>query len=86
MTTSRDLLTVTEAAAYLGVTRQAIHLLTKRGLGKRYGSVWLFTREELDAWRARPRTQGGRPPGAKDKIPKGNAGTLATVSPAVVKI
>lgn len=63
-----DLLTATEAAAYLGVTRQAIHKLTKRpdpGLGERYGSVWMFTRIELDTWRDKPRTHGGRPPGSK---------------------
>ncbi len=63
-----DLLTVTMAAHYLGVTRQAILALTKRpapGLGRRVGSVWLFTRSELDAYRARPRLHGGRPPGSK---------------------
>lgn len=60
-----DLLTVTQAAEYLGVTRQAVHVLTKRGYGRRLGSFWLFTRAELDAYRALPRTHGGRPPGAK---------------------
>jgi hypothetical protein len=39
-----DLLTVTQAAEYLGVTRQAVHVLTKRGYGRRLGSFWLFTR------------------------------------------
>jgi hypothetical protein len=33
-----DLLTITQAAEYLGVTRQAIHVLTKRGYGKRSGA------------------------------------------------
>lgn len=63
MSESSDLLTVTQAAEYLGVTRQAIHKLTKDppGLGRCYGSFWMFTREELDRWRARPRTHGGRP-------------------------
>ncbi len=60
-----DLLTVTQAAEYLGMTRQAVHLLTKQGLGKRYGSVWMFTRSELDEYRNRPRTHGGRPAGSK---------------------
>lgn len=63
-----ELLTTTQAAEYLGVTRQAINLLTKRptpGLGKRYGSVWMFTKAELDTWRDKPRTHGGRPPGSK---------------------
>ncbi len=80
-----NLLTVTQAAEYLGVTRQAIHLLTKRphpGLGTRYGSVWMFKRQELDTWRDRPRTQGGRPPGAKDKVArlKGNDRTQKPAS------
>ncbi|HEY0736057.1 MAG TPA: helix-turn-helix domain-containing protein [Herpetosiphonaceae bacterium] len=63
-----ELLSAPQAAEYLGVTRQAINLLTKRpypGLGKRYGAVWMFTRAELDAWRAKPRPHGGRPPGSK---------------------
>lgn len=63
-----ELLTATQAAEYLGVTRQAINLLTKRphpGLGKRYGSVWLFTPAELDEWRNRPGLHRGRPPGSK---------------------
>ena len=71
-----DLLTTTQAAAYLGLTRQAIIALTKRhGLGHRVGSVWLFTRAELDAWRDKPRTKGGRPP-------KARAGTVAPTIPA----
>ncbi len=64
----QELLTVTQAAEYLGVTRQAIHLLTKRGIGRRVGSVWLFTRTELDAYRAAPRPHGGRPPGSKTSL------------------
>lgn len=63
-----ELLTSAQAAEYLGVTRQAINLLTKRpspGLGRRYGSVWMFTKAELDAWRDKPRPHGGRPPGSK---------------------
>ena len=57
-----DLMTTTQAAEYLGLTRQAIIALTKRrGLGRRYGTVWLFTKSELDAWRDHPRTKGGRP-------------------------
>jgi excisionase family DNA binding protein len=63
-----EFLTVTQAAEYLGVTRQAIHFLTKRGLGWRIGSVWLFTRAELDAYRATPHLRGGRPPGAKTSV------------------
>ena len=71
-----DLLTTTQAAEYLGLTRQAIIALTKRqGLGRRFGHAWLFTRAELDAWRDKPRIKGGRPP-------KVGAGTLPAACPA----
>ncbi len=56
-----DLMTTTQAADYLGVTRQTVHLMTKQGFGRRVGSVWLFTRDELDRWKATPRHAGGRP-------------------------
>lgn len=68
MPNPEELLTAPQAAEYLGVTRQAINLLTKRpypGLGTRYGAVWMFTKEELDEWRNRPRSGVGRPPGSK---------------------
>ena len=71
----RDLLTTTEAAAYLGVTRQAVHLLTKQGIGTKYGTVWMFTRAELDAWRDKPRPYGGA-------RPKAHAGALTLAHPA----
>ena len=58
----QDLLTSTQAAEYLGVTRQAVHLLTKQGIGKRYGALWMFTRGELDAWLNKPRPHGGARP------------------------
>lgn len=71
-----ELLTTSQAAEYLGVTRQHAHSLTKQGFGTRYGSVWMFTREELDRWRAQPaKGPGGRPP-------KAHAGTLAQLTPA----
>lgn len=57
-----DLLTTSQAAEYLGITRQHAHSLTKQGYGTRYGSVWMFTREELDRWQVEPRKgPGGRP-------------------------
>ncbi len=65
-----DLLTVTQAAEYLGVTRQSVHNMTKQGYGRRVGSMWLFTREEVDRWKAAPRHAGGRPkPGAGTPSP-----------------
>ncbi len=61
-------LTATEAADYLGVSRSTINNITKqvdpqtrRTFGTRRGSLWLFTREELDRWKALPRHAGGRP-------------------------
>ena len=58
---THDLLTSTQAAAYLGVTRQAVSMAAKAGkVGTRYGAVYMFTRDELDRWRAE-RHPGGRP-------------------------
>ncbi len=64
MMNAPEFLTATQAAAYLGVTRQRVHLLTKEGYGQRVGSMWLFTRAELDRWQATPRHAGGRPKGS----------------------
>jgi excisionase family DNA binding protein len=80
--TDQKLLTVTQAAAYLGMTRQTIANAAKRGeigakreaLGTRDGWIYVFTEDELDAWNSRPRHPGGRP--------KGNAGTLGAACPA----
>ncbi len=48
------------------IVNTAINLLTvRKGLGRKYGSVWLFTRKELDAYRDAPRLHGGRPAGSK---------------------
>ncbi len=61
--TKPELLTTSQAADYLGVSRQHAHALTKQGYGTRYGSIWMFTREELDRWRSQPKKgPGGRPP------------------------
>ncbi len=48
---SKQLLAVAEAAAYLGVTKQAVYQFAKQGLGTRVGNMWVFTRAELDGWR-----------------------------------
>ncbi len=64
-----ELFTITQAAELLGVTRQAVHNLTKQGYGRRVGSIWLFTREEIDRWQATPRHPGGRP---KSSAPSGS--------------
>ncbi len=57
----KDLLTSVQAAEYLGVTRQAVNLMTRQGYGRRLGRDWFFTRAELDRWKATPRHPGGRP-------------------------
>ncbi len=67
--TEQDMFTVTQAAAYLGMTRQAVANAAKRGefgtkreaIGTRDGWIYVFTRAELDAWKTRPRHPGGRP-------------------------
>lgn len=57
-----ELMSTSQAAEYLGITRQHMHSLTKQGLGKQYGKLWMFRKRELDAWSARPhKGPGGRP-------------------------
>ena len=76
--TDQTLLTVTQAAQRLGVTRQTIASAAKRGeigskceaLGTRDGWIYVFTEDELDAWSRRPRHPGGRPKeGAEPQAP-----------------
>ena len=61
---TEDLWSTQQAAEYLGVTRQSVHELAQRGQigGRRVGRTWVFTKAELDAWLAKPRPKGGRPP------------------------
>ncbi len=74
--TDQELWSTQQAADYLGVTRQAVNALAKRGeIGRQVGRAWVFTQAELDAWINKPRPQGGRPP-------KRGAGTLTVASPA----
>ena len=71
-----ELLSTQEAADYLGVTRQAVNALARRGgVGRQVGRAWVFTRAELDSWAGKPRPKGGRPP----KLP---AGQLHQARPA----
>jgi hypothetical protein len=70
-------MTTPQAAAYVGMTRQALTIAAERGeigakrpaIGRKPAYVWIFTRAELDAWKARDKNKGGRP--------KEEAGTLA---------
>ncbi len=74
--TNPDLWSTQQAADYLGVTRQAINALARRGeIGRQVGRAWVFTQAELDAWINKPRPLGGRPP-------KRNAGPLTPAHPA----
>ena len=63
MRDDQELWSTNQAAEYLGVKRQSVHELAKRGeVGQQVGRAWVFTKAELDAWLAKPRPKGGRPP------------------------
>ena len=71
-----ELINAHEAAAYLSITRTRIYALARAGkIGRKVGGFWLYTRAELEAYKAHRIPQGGRPP-------KVRAGTLAQASPA----
>jgi excisionase family DNA binding protein len=56
-------LTSTEAAEYLGVSRQRVEQLGSAGVipRERVGAFWVYRREELDRWRREIRQPVGRP-------------------------
>ena len=59
-----DLLDAVQAADYLGVNRQRIYELARAGrIGQRVGTLWVFPRQQLDAYKAARvhRPKGGRP-------------------------
>ena len=67
-----DLLDAVQAAEYLGVNRQRIYELAHAGrIGQRVGALWVFPRQQLDAYNA-ARTQ--RPKGGRPKKQRGTAG------------
>lgn len=68
-------LNVVEAAAYLGVSRQRVHLLAQQGrIGCEIATgYYVFTQEELDRYKAAPKPRGGRPKKRQD--PDHDAGT-----------
>ena len=75
----QEFLSASEAAEYLGLSRQRIHYLTLSGrMGRRIGGFWVFTREELDRFNEE---RAKRPKGGGSR-PKENAGALAAVIPA----
>jgi hypothetical protein len=64
-----DEMTTPQAAAFVGMTRQALTIAAERGeigtrrtaIGRKPAYVWIFTRPELEAWKARDKNKGGRP-------------------------
>ena len=60
-----EYITAGEAARIAGVTRARIYELAREGrLGRQeFGRVWIFTRAEVEAYRAQAaeRPRGGRP-------------------------
>ncbi len=70
-----ELLKAVQAAKYLGITRQRVYELAEAGrLGQRIAGYWVFSKAELDAFKAAPKSKGGRP--------KSGAGTLTRALPA----
>lgn len=63
MEEQEDLITAGEAARIAGVTRQRINELASMGrLGRQIaGRYWVFTRAEVEAYKAAPKSKGGRP-------------------------
>ncbi len=69
-----ELISAQEAAEHLGVSRARLYAITRtRRIGRQVGGYWLYTRSELDVYKATRNPKGGRP--------KHEAGTL-TASPA----
>ncbi len=69
MSEAEEELTTAQAAAYVGMTRQALSIAAERGelgtkqpaRGRQPAFVYTFTRTELDTWKARPSHRSGRP-------------------------
>ncbi|GAC1552057.1 MAG: hypothetical protein NVS2B7_28010 [Herpetosiphon sp.] len=69
MVESEEELTTAQAAAYVGMTRQALSIAAERGeigtkqpaRGRKPDFVYTFTQTELDTWKARPAHRSGRP-------------------------
>jgi hypothetical protein len=72
-----DLMNAAEAARALGISRTRVLELAQAGrMGKRFGPYYLFTPEEIEAYRvARTQNKGGRPKS------EGLAETQLTTSP-----
>ena len=59
----QELLTSSEAAAYLGVTRQRVDQLGQEGElpRQRMGHFWVYKKADLDRWNVEPNRRVGRP-------------------------
>ena len=65
MTSEPEYLSAAQAADYLSVHRSRLYQLAKAGLGRQIGGYWLYTKAELDAYKAAPKSKGGRPKSRK---------------------
>jgi len=74
-----DLLSASQAAEYLGVSRVRINQLAGLGRIKReeIGGYYLYRRSDLDRWRASPKSVGGRPKEDPKVIMENRTPTLA---------
>lgn len=63
MIEQEELITAGEAARLAGISRQRINELASSGrLGRQIARrYWVFTREEVEAYKALPKSKGGRP-------------------------
>jgi hypothetical protein len=57
-----DFVTVTEAAAELGLTEAAVRARLTKGQmsGRKLGPIWVVTRAEVERWRQRGRMRSPR--------------------------
>ncbi len=74
MAEADELFSAAQAAKYLGLHRTRLYQLRKAGLGRQVAGFWVFTKAELDAYKASPDRKVGRP--------KASAGTEAPAPPA----
>ncbi len=76
MSDVNDLLSATQVAALLGISRQRVVAIAKGGeMGRKVGATYVFTLAEVEAYRARKKQPHG-------VHPKESAGTLPAASPA----
>ncbi len=71
-----ELIGASEAAQLLDVSKARLYAIARTGrIGRTVAGHMVFTRAELDVYKASRQPKGGRPP-------KSQAGTLAQLSPA----